>query len=256
MNNETQKLYNFIGVLLDIGDKLLSCGAEVYRVEQTLTKMAEAYGSVKRSVFVITSNIVISMDMPGGVYATDTRRIKKSAGTDFSCLERINSISRNYCKNPFPTDELRNMIDDCIPHVKIRAFILGSMLAAGSFAVFFGGTLYDGLVSSFAAMFISFLQCKVKFIFHNNLQFNFILSFVMGIIVFSVSSFIPFLNADKIIIGDIMLLIPGVAMTNSIRDILVGDTISGVMRFVESLIWAVGLAFGVMLSILILGGVI
>lgn len=39
-------------------------------------------------------------------------------------------------------------------------------------------------------------------------------------------------------IGDIMLLIPGILMTNSIRDILIGDTISGVMRLVESLLWA------------------
>ena len=49
--------------------------------------------------------------------------------------------------------------------------------------------------------------------------------------------------------GDIMLLIPGVAMTNATRDMLSGDTISGVMRFVESLLWAVALALGFMAAI-------
>ena len=55
-------------------------------------------------------------------------------------------------------------------------------------------------------------------------------------------------------IGDIMLLIPGIAMTNSVRDILVGDTISGIMRLIESLVWAGALACGFMSAIWILGG--
>ena len=57
-------------------------------------------------------------------------------------------------------------------------------------------------------------------------------------------------------IGDIMLLIPGILMTNSIRDILIGDTISGVMRLVESLLWAGALACGFMCAILFVGGVL
>ena len=64
----------------------------------------------------------------------------------------------------------------------------------------------------------------------------------------------PPLHLDKIMIGDIMLLIPGIAMTNSVRDILVGDTISGVMRLIESLLWAGSIAFGFMLAIRLIGG--
>jgi uncharacterized membrane protein YjjP (DUF1212 family) len=56
---------------------------------------------------------------------------------------------------------------------------------------------------------------------------------------------------DKIMIGDIMLLIPGIAMTNSIRNMLVGDTISGIMRLIESLLWAGALALGFMTVMLI-----
>ena len=64
----------------------------------------------------------------------------------------------------------------------------------------------------------------------------------------------PFLHADKIMIGDIMLLIPGIAMTNSIRNILVGNTISGIMRLIESLLWAGALACGYMTAIWFFGG--
>lgn len=51
-----------------------------------------------------------------------------------------------------------------------------------------------------------------------------------------------------------MLLIPGIPMTNAVRDILVGDTISGIMRLVETLLWAGALACGFMAAIFIIGG--
>ena len=56
---------------------------------------------------------------------------------------------------------------------------------------------------------------------------------------------------DMILIGDIMLLIPGIAMTNSIRNMLGGNTISGAVRLLESMIWAVALAGGFMTAMLI-----
>ena len=67
---------------------------------------------------------------------------------------------------------------------------------------------------------------------------------------------IPALHADKIIIGDIMLLIPGIAMTNAVKDMLVGDTIAGTMRLLESLLWAGALAGGFMASMWLMGGVL
>lgn len=253
---ETERLFEFINILLDIGEKLLLSGGEVSRVENTLSKMAEAYGTDKRSVFVITSNIVISLSMPGGIYATDTRRILKSASTDFFCLEKLNSISREYCKNPISNGELRKRADEC--EIKVTPFAMwaGSVLAAGAFSVFFEGSIADGIVAAVLALVICFFKTKVYRILKYNLQFNFLVSFIVGMLALAAANFIPSVNADKVIIGDIMLLIPGLAMTNSVRDILAGDTISGVMRFVESLMWALGLAIGIMLSIFVWGCIV
>ena len=54
---------------------------------------------------------------------------------------------------------------------------------------------------------------------------------------------------DKILIGDIMLLIPGLAMTNAVRNILLGNTISGLVRLADSLLWAAALAGGFMVAL-------
>lgn len=256
MKTESTDLYEFINILLDIGEKLLLSGGEVSRVENTLSKMAEAYGTDKRSVFVITSNIVISLSMPGGIYATDTRRILKSASTDFLCLEKLNAISREYCKNPVSNAELRRRTDECEIRVAPLAMWTGSILAAGAFSVFFGRSIADGAVAALLALVICFFKTRVYKIIKYNLQFNFLVSFVTGILALVAAWFVPGVSADKVIIGDIMLLIPGLAMTNSVRNILAGDTISGVMRFVESLVWTLGLAIGIMLSIFVWGCIV
>lgn len=67
-------------------------------------------------------------------------------------------------------------------------------------------------------------------------MFNIICSFIIGTGICLTARLIPVLNLDKVMIGDIMLLIPGIAMTNAIRDIIMGDTVSGTMRLVESTI--------------------
>ena len=56
-----------------------------------------------------------------------------------------------------------------------------------------------------------------------------------------------------------MLFVPGVALTNSIRDFLSGDMLSGVARLMEAMLTAISLAAGagVVIKIFdILGGAI
>ena len=81
---------------------------------------------------------------------------------------------------------------------------------------------------------------------------NLVLTYLVIILIGCVLLF-PALQLDKIMIGYIMLLIPGLAMTNSVRDILVGNTISGALLLTESLLWAGALASGFMLAIWITG---
>ena len=68
--------------LMDIAEALLAVGAEVNRVEDTLTRMGTAYGAVRMNAFVITSSIVVTMTLPSGRDITQTRRILTPGGTD------------------------------------------------------------------------------------------------------------------------------------------------------------------------------
>ena len=130
---------------------------------------------------------------------------------------------------------------------------LGSVLAAGSFAVFFGGSFADGLAAAVFAVIICLFQEKGAQLLANNVMFNLVCSFFTGTLICLTVKLLPLFHADKIMIGDIMLLIPGIAITNSIRDMLMGDTIAGIMRLIESILWAGALASGFMASIWMVG---
>lgn len=246
---------NLLHEILNLGQGMIESGAEVNRVEDTLTRLGIAYGAQRMDVFVITSSIVVTMIFPDGEEMTQTRRIIKPGGINFTRLEALNSLSRDCCMNPMPVAELSEKLSKLETAEKRKGFIyIGSMLAAGSFAVFFGGGLWEGIIAALFALLICFLQYELTPFCPNKVIFNLLCSMLVGGSICLCAKIFPGLQADKVMIGDIMLLIPGLAMTNSIRDVLVGDTISGIMRLIESLLWAGSLACGFMIAIWLIGG--
>lgn len=247
--------YKLLHLLLDMGEMMMCSGGEVRRVENTLSLMGKAYGAIETSVFVITTSMVVTMKFADGNLITETRRVENTGSNKLWRLEALNALSRRCCEQPLDIERLEAEIKNCKKPTNLCKFYLGSALAAGAFAIFFGGKIYDGIAAAIVALLVCLFQRKLSSVFPNNIIFNIVCSFVTGVLICTTASFLPFINRDMVMIGVIMLLIPGIAFTNSVRDILVGDTISGLMRLVESLLWAAGLAVGFMLAILLVGGI-
>ncbi len=243
-----------VHTLLDFGEALLDAGAEIARVEDSIARMAKAYGAKKADVFVITSSIVLTMEFDDGQIVTLTRRIRNKSGFDFVKIDRLNALARNCAVTPLPLEELKSSLL-AIAGKRPRAWklYLGSVVAAAAFSIFFGGDLADGAVSGLFALLICFLQLHLSVFCPNNAFFLFITSLVCGVFIYLTGKALPFLHTDLIIIGDIMLLVPGVAITTATRDMVIGDTISGGTKLVESLVAAVTLAGGFMIAMLFFG---
>ena len=157
-----------------------------------------------------------------GVELTQTRRINKASSFDFVKLERLNALSRRICTEPVSAAEFRaelKKIDREKP--KVQTLYLGSVVTA-----------------------LSFMQRQVQPVFRNAAFFQVLVGFVSGSFIWFVWRQVPALDVDKISIGVIMLLIPGAALTNAVRDMLVGHTVSGLLRMFESLLLALMLAIG------------
>lgn len=251
--------YNrLLQAVLDIAEEMLVCGAEVSRVEDSIERMCVAYGCdyMRINAFIITSNIQVTLEDPDGNIITQIRRILRS-DVDFDKLDYLNDLSRYICDNRPPVEEIRERFNQVMARKHYPDWILGlgSALAAGSFAVFFGGSLTDGAAAAVTGIAITIMLNLLSRIERNQLARTFIVSFMSGVIILLMIRMGFGNNADKIMIGSIMLLIPGIAMTNSVRDMLIGDIVSGMLRLTNSLIQAAAIACGFALSLLIMGGV-
>ena len=235
----------FLRVLLRMGEALQNSGAEVFRVEDTLNRIAAAYGAEDVNVFVITSSIVVTLTMPPLPPQTQTRRLRQAAGHDLLALEELNALSRRICAAPPAVEEFRAQLEAILAQrADPRLRWAGSVLAASSFALFFGGNLWDGLLAGGIAVLICWLERHLTPFCMNGVEYQFLASFLSGGAALLLCRLGPQFHADKVLIGIIMLLIPGVATTNSARDMLVGHTISGLLRLAESLLLAGALALG------------
>lgn len=97
--------------LLNLAEIMLTNGAEVSRVEETLNRMGRAYGATQMNVFAITSSIVVTMVFEEGEEYTQTRRITTPVGTDFFKLEQANALSRRCCSSPLSLPDLKDEIN-------------------------------------------------------------------------------------------------------------------------------------------------
>ncbi len=117
---------------------MLTNGAEIRRVEETLNRMGHAYGAIQMNVFAITSSIIVTMLFPEGEEYTQTYRITTTVRTDFYKLEQANALSRRCCASPLPLAVLQKKIERIAKSKPAPYTIyLGSMLGAGGFCVFF-----------------------------------------------------------------------------------------------------------------------
>ena len=252
---EETEISHFLHILIRMGEALQNSGAEVFRVEDTLNRIAVAYGAEDVDVFVITSSIVVTLTMPSLPPQTETRRLRHAAGNDLLTLEKLNALSRRICTAPPSIEEFQRQLDAILAqHPDPRLHLAGSVLAAASFAIFFGGNLWDGLLAGGIAVLICWMDRYLSPFCMNGVEFQFIASFLSGVSTLLLCRFGMQFHADKVLIGIIMLLIPGIMLTNSIRDILLGDIISGSLRLVEAILMAATLALGMMAAIWLMGG--
>lgn len=80
-----------------------------------------------------------------------------------------------------------------------------------------------------------------------------IAAMVMGILAVLFNHFNPQMITDNILIGALMTLVPGLAITNALRDLFMGDLLSGIMRMCEAVLTALALGGGVALVLKFIG---
>lgn len=240
-----------------VGELMLSHGAEAHRVEDTVYRILKTANLQTTEVFVIMTGMFATLSDPSMDTITVTKRVRNK-GNNLKQICFANEISRQFCDGSISLDEAYEMaMEGCSWEYTYKAAMIGNILIVTTFPMLVGGTLTDCVASFLASLVVAGSIYVAEKVQMHPFMKDLSVSFLSGAIYLLLIRFLPFaLHQDAIIIACIMPLVPGVAITNAIRDTLHGDYVSGAARAVEAFIKALAIALGVGLSLLMLGGVL
>ena len=243
---ETEKLLNFS---CEMGRQLLQNGAEIYRVEESVRRLLAAYGRENTEVFAIPSCIILNIQEEDRNYTKSVRI--QTVSNNLRKLSNLNALCRLLCRETPPAEECLRRMEQIVkePTYPLLTGFMAHGLVAFFFTLFWGGDLLDA-----AAAFPCGLVIQAVMIFMRRLRAN---EFFSNLSAAMLASAEPLLlswagipvNVDEIIIGTIMLLVPGIAITNVMRDVLAGDFLTALTRFAEVLIVGMAITIGVAMAI-------
>lgn len=236
---------DLINTAVDVGYLLISNGGEIYRAEESMLRIFRAYGVDTGEVFAIPTFINATVSTPQGRPVTKLRRIA-ARETNMDRVEQANDLCRRICRTTPDFACIRREIAriEKRPSFPFSVQTAAFALVAFSFTLFYGGNWADALIA---------LVCGAvtKVVFHvlrkfrvNTFFVNILASFAAALLALWAAHLWAFLSYDKIIIGALMNLVPGIAITDFMRDIIAGDLIAGILRLTESTLVAAAIAIG------------
>ena len=247
MINEIERINinNILERAIDIGQRMLVTGAEVSRVERTINFICRAYGVRHVDVMVITSSIVVTIRGNDIGVLTQMRRVP-GQNFDFQRLKALNQLSREICAHPMTSDAIKACIReiDTMDTISLKASIFYWTLIAASFSAFFGGRLEDAVCAGIVGALLRILQYLLGRTKLNPYCALVLLSFLGGMLANSFMWFGMDIHPAAINMGNIMPVIPGLALMNSIRDMFSQETISGLLKSAEAVILSLLIATG------------
>lgn len=231
---------------IKIAEGMMRSGGETYRAEECCIKVLEACGAKNISVIALPTAFLASAEVDGQ-HRTESASIK-SRGMDLDGIARYNSLSRRLVSGEIGVDEAFKELE--IPKKdNFWASCLFTSFAAGFFAFVFGGTVIDflpTLIAAFLAQVFRHFASKLS-----NYGFLSVMGscIIIGVCARGAVMLFPSCSQEAIIVGGIIYLVPGLALTNAVRDTLNGDLVSGVARFADALITAIVIAAGIAIAL-------
>ena len=233
-------------VCIIAGKIMLVSGAETHRVEDTMSRIAKAFGVENAQSYATPTGINFST---GLAKFNNFLRISHRT-TNLHKIAEVNHISRQIASGQLNMEQAYILLQEIEEQESVYAPWLQVLVAAivsGCFVIIFQGTWADFLPASIAGG----LGFTAMLGFERLVDIRFLAEF-FGAFIIGVSSYLFVrygfgVELDKVIIGAVMPLVPGLHITNAIRDLMAGHLLSGVSKGVEATLTAFAIGAGVSL---------
>lgn len=240
---DTKKVLSFA---VELGDVLLRNGAEVYRVEDSVLAILNSYDITDCDVYVLSNGIFASAD-EATEHASSMIRHVPMYPMHLCRIAALNDLCRDVCAKNIDIEEAFIRLEECrhLPTYNLPLLMLATGIGCGGFAYLFGGTIADGIWAVFVGVVLRiFLHFDAK-LRNSKTVTNVLASTLVSLLAILIYATGLPVHYDKIIIGGIMPLVPGIPLTNSIRDFINSDYLSGSIRLIDALLTAFCIATGV-----------
>lgn len=235
---------------VELGYQLEIAGGEIYRVEESVSRLLRAYGIETGEVFAIPNCLIASAHAEGQV-VTSVRRIPNH-GTDIWKLEAMNGLCRRLCAMPLPLDRARRELEELVAGEKqypTWAVLTAHFFGAGLFTLFFGGVWQDALCAGLCGVAIGLCQRLMDYLGAGLFIRTMACGGVSALLALGLTELGLGQSNALVTIGALMILVPGVALTNAVRDVMVGDMVSGLSKLAEAVLIALAIALGTGLAL-------
>lgn len=239
---KAEKIFNLV---VGMGEVLISSDAETLRVIETMEIVAKTLGLENFNSFTITNGLFVTASYEDQTFA-QSKQIRTHQ-SNLGKIDAINTLSRNIAQGIICLDEAICELEK-IKSQQTWSAIMGYVFVAlgcSSLTILYGGTYVDAVVTTVISLLVRLLTNITS-----SRQINQVITNLMASICISILAILSVKlgigeNVDKIIIGSIMVLVPGILLTNGIRDIANNDYLSGIIRIIEALLIATSIAIGV-----------
>jgi uncharacterized membrane protein YjjP (DUF1212 family) len=253
MKNETVETYEIMEVCLLAGKIMLQSGGETYRVEDTMMRIAASFGVELSHSFVTPTGIIFSIE---GAEPTKTKLIRiVERTTDLTKVAQVNSISRRISSGELTVLEAHKLLkemDSARLSYTLWIQVIAAAISSACFLIMFQGGWNDFI----PALITGGLGYTFFVFLHRIVQIKFFAEFLSATMIGVMSFVFVWLELgseiDKIIIGSVMPLVPGLLITNAVRDLMAGHLVSGLSKGAEAFLtaFAIGAGIAVVLSFL------
>ncbi|WP_096441115.1 threonine/serine exporter family protein [Alteribacter populi] len=238
-------------ICLLAGEIMLTYGAETYRVEETIERMAKAASFINVHCFATTTGIFLSFEEKGKEDSMQMVRVDDRL-QDLNKVTEVNQVSREFVNGDLTVEEalvkLKEIAKAPVPY-PLSLIHLSAGVAGGGFAFLFGGGWPDLFPAFLAAILTSVTVVEFERYLKVRFAAEFVAAFLGGSLAIALVFFGLGSDVNQVVIGSLMPLVPGVPLTNAVRDLMSGDLVAGVSRGAEALLTSLSIASGVAFAI-------
>lgn len=247
MENYDKKV---LDLSMEAGRILLDAGAEIFRVEETIQRIAMAFGIEKCSPFVMSTGIFLTAENEQGEIYASVKHIP-IRGAKLHRIAAVNQLSREIVEGKHTLEDAEKRLEQIknMPGKRPVTKIIAAGIGSGAFCHLLGGGITD-MLAAFLSGLIPFILVQAMDNREKKAS-KIVVNLIGG---FSVTLCAVLFHGwglgnavGKILVGSVMPLVPGVSLVNAVRDFAEGNYIGGAVRFLDALMVALGISLGVSL---------